>query len=189
MKQTMTAGLVALSCLMFASNVFAQAPKSTTSFESLETGRRLKAGEEIEITEVSGKKTTVTFENISRSGLTVRDGRSSIRFKEADIAQIRHRKPERWWDGMLIGMGVGAALGWVDAGPSCPNDPECKGLYYAQMLPVLAGIGAGIGYAVDRHHHKDETLYFRNTVSVLQSLKVVPIAGKTKAGVRLSFSF
>ena len=101
MKRITTFGLVSLGWLMFTTAAFAQAAGAASSFESLQASLKLKAGERIEITDVSGKKITAKLEGISGSVLTARTGKSRLEFKEASIAQIRHRKAERWWDGLV----------------------------------------------------------------------------------------
>jgi len=188
MKRATTPKLVVLGCLMFAANAgFAQVTGTAPSFESLQA--QLKAGERIEITQVSGKKITARLDSISGSVLTARAGRSTLAFQEGDIAQIRHRKPERWWDGMLIGMGVGAASGFISAQSMCRNDPECAAIVTAVFVPTFTGGGAAIGAIIDSLHHRNETVYERNGGSALHRLNVAPVAGKSTAGIRLSFSF
>jgi hypothetical protein len=189
MKRITTLGLVSLSCLMFASSVFAQETRIPSSFESLQTSLKLRAGERIEITDLSGRKTSGKLESISGSVLTARTGNSTLEFKESGIAEIRHRKPERWWDGMLIGMGVGAASGLATSMSSCGNDSECAFYTSVVLVPTFAGGGAGIGAIIDSLHHKNETVYSRNGGSVLRSLNVAPIVGKDKKGVSVSLSF
>jgi hypothetical protein len=190
MKKNTTFWLAGIAWLLLAANpAFAQAPEGKSSFESLGSDQRLKSGERIEVTDVSGKKLSGRFENISGSVLTVRQGQSMQQFTKADIAEIRHRKPERWWDGMLIGMGAGAAAGFVGARMVCGNDSECSFYTGVVLVPTLTGGGAAIGALIDSLIHKNETVYSRDTGSLLRRLNVSPLAGKGTAGVRLSLSF
>jgi hypothetical protein len=190
MKRTTTLWLARLGCLLLAaSSAFAQSPEGASSFESLGSGTQLRNGERIEITDVAGKKLSARFESISGSVLTARSGKSTLEFTKADIAKISRRKPERWWDGMLIGMGVGAATGLASALSSCRNDSECAYYTSVVLVPTFAGGGAGIGALIDSLFHKNETVYSRDSGSLLHRLKVSPVAGKSTAGVRLSLSF
>ncbi len=190
MKRIKTLWLAPLCCLLLtATSGFAQTPETPSPFESLRSNLKLRKGERLEITDVSGRKLSARLESISGSVLTARQGKSMLQFTAADIAQIRHRKPERWWDGMLIGAGVGAATGFVSGLTMCRNDSECAFYVTAVLVPTLAGGGAGVGAIVDSLIHKNETLYSRDSGSVLHRLNVAPLAGKSTAGVRVSLSF
>ena len=190
MKRTTTVCLFCMCYLLLAAaSGFAQAPEKASSFESMQSDAQLKHGERIEITDVSGRKFSARLDSISGSVLTAHKGESTLTFTEADIAQIRHRKPERWWDGMLIGAGVGALTGFVSAASVCPNDSECKAIVGAIFVPTFAGGGAGVGALIDSLFHKDETVYTRNSESMLRRFNVAPVAGKGTAGVRVSLSF
>jgi hypothetical protein len=188
MKRSTTLWLAGLCLMLTATSAFGQPAQSASSFESLQTGR-LRVGERIEITDLTGKRLSARFEGISGSVLTATSGNSTLRFTKEDIAQIQRRKPERWWDGMLIGMGVGAVSGFAGAASVCGNDSECSFYTSAVLVPTFAGGGAGIGALVDSLFHKNETVYSRSAASVLRRLDVAPLAGKDIKGVRVSLSF
>jgi hypothetical protein len=190
MKRTTTIRLASLCCLLLAASPgFAQVTETTSSFESLGSASQLRNGERIEITDVTGKKLSAKFEGISESVLTARSGDSTLRFTKEDIAQIQRRKPERWWDGMLIGMGVGAASGAAAVAGICKRDSECSFYAGVVVIPIMAGGGAGVGAIIDSLFHKNETVYSRDSGSVLRRLDVAPLVGKDMKGVQVSLSF
>lgn len=81
-----------------------------------------------------------------RAGVAVTPWR---RQTSAPAARIAHPR-DRLWNGILIGLGVGAAGGWAAAATfTCPNDPECLVYTSAVMIPIGAGVGALVGALVD----------------------------------------
>src|SRR5262245_57410601 len=149
MKRIKISGLVTLGCLMFTASAFAQQAGTTSSFEALRNSLKLRPGERIEITDASGNKIAAKLDGISGSILTAHAGKSALEFRESSIAEIRHRKPERWWDGMVIGMGAGAATGLATAMSFCENDSECAFYATVAFVPTFTGAGAGVGALID----------------------------------------
>ena len=187
------AGMAAMACLLCTAGTAAaqnaQEAQPATSLETLRSAVKLKAGERIEITDTTGKKTTVRFAGITGSRLTVKNGKITLELKEAEIAQIRHRKPEGWWDGMLLGLAGGAAGGFATTSSICEHDPECAANAGALIVPLFAGGGAAVGAVIDSLHHKDETVFDRSSSSALRRLYVSPDVGKDRKGVRVAFRF
>ena len=189
MKRNTSLWLASLCCLLLAASPGIAQSAGTSSFESLQSGRQLRIGERIEVTDLAGKKVSAKFEGISESVLTARRGDSTLRFTKEDIAQIQRRKPERWWDGMLIGMGVGAASGVAAVKGICGRDSECSFYAGVAVIPIMTGGGAGVGALIDSLFHKNETVYSRGSGSVFRRLDVAPLIGKDSKGVQVSLSF
>ena len=65
-------------------------------------------------------------------------------------------KHDRIWDGMLIGAGVGALVGFGLAPKAfCSrNDPECTAVVLLAIGLPSVGVGIGVGALVDGLHHQ-----------------------------------
>jgi hypothetical protein len=80
------------------------------------------------------------------------------------VREIRHRKPDKWWNGMLIGLEADAVATIVGVTTACsPNDAECDAIATAVFLPIFAGIGMGTGAAIDFAIKKHETVFSRSS--------------------------
>jgi hypothetical protein len=80
----------------------------------------------------------------------------------AQGTQTRDR--DSLWNGILIGAGVGAAVGMLIAPPAfCGNnDSECATIVRVAIgLPAIAG-GVGIGALVDGLQSRDASMPFTN---------------------------
>ena len=72
---------------------------------------------------------------------------------------------DRLWNGMLIGAGVGAAVGMLLAPPAfCGGggDSECAAIVRATIGFASIGAGVGIGALVDGLQSRDSTMPFPN---------------------------
>jgi hypothetical protein len=82
---------------------------------------------------------------------------------QAQTNQSRDR--DKLWNGMLIGAGIGAAVGMLVAPPAfCGgnNDSECAAIVRVAIgLPAIAG-GIGIGALVDGLQSRDASMPFTN---------------------------
>lgn len=77
-------------------------------------------------------------------------------------APAQGKSGDKLWNGMLIGAGVGAAVGMLIAPPAfCGNnDSECAAIVRVAIgLPAIAG-GVGIGALVDGLHKRDASMPF-----------------------------
>jgi hypothetical protein len=89
---------------------------------------------------------------------------------------------DRLWNGMLIGAGVGAAVGMILAPPAfCGggNDTECATIVRATIGLASIAAGIGIGALVDGLQYRDATMPFG------QGRRVRP----RPAGVQMSVTF
>ena len=77
-------------------------------------------------------------------------------------AHAQSKRGDKLWNGMLIGAGVGAAVGMLVAPPAfCGNnDSECATIVRVAIgLPAMAG-GVGIGALVDGLNKRETAVPF-----------------------------
>ena len=77
-------------------------------------------------------------------------------------AHAQSKRGDKLWNGMLIGAGVGAAVGMLVAPPAfCgSNDSECATIVRVAIgLPAIAG-GVGIGALVDGLNKREAAVPF-----------------------------
>jgi hypothetical protein len=117
----------------------AQNPAAT--FEELRTNNKLKEGETIEVTEASGTKFKARIAELSPkiSVMTATGARRDL--TESQVREIRHRRPDKLWNGMLIGTGIGLGIGLaIGTGEACES-----GSCVADSMSFFSGIGMGAG--------------------------------------------
>src|SRR5262245_27021552 len=107
----------------------AQAP--ATSFEELRAGLKLKENETIEVTDQNGDKYKAKMRGLSADTISITAKGVQRDLTESQVREIRHRRPDKWWNGMLIGLGAGVAAAAVGVATECQNDSECQ--FYAGL--------------------------------------------------------
>src|SRR5262245_1108501 len=77
----------------------AQAQSPSASFEELRSSLKLTEGESVQITSLDGKTVKGKVAAISDRAIaiTVKGVRQEI--LESTVREIRHRKPDKWWNG------------------------------------------------------------------------------------------
>jgi hypothetical protein len=168
----------------------AQATAPAQTFEELQSGLKLKEGETIEITEASGRQYKAKIAAISRESLKIEMNGIERDLKESQVVEIRHRRPDKWYNGMLIGLGAGVGAAVIGVYKACgPNDPECSAIASLAFFPTFAGIGMGTGAAIDFAIKKYDTVYARPGLGSIRSLRIAPIVSRNTAGVSVSLGF
>jgi hypothetical protein len=168
----------------------AQSTAPAETFDELRTGQKLKQGETIEVTETSGETYKAKIASVSRESLRISRQGIERDLTESQVREIRHRRPDKWYNGMLIGLAAGVGAAVVGVSSECgTHDPECEVIASAVFFPTFAGIGMGAGSAIDFAIRKYDTVYARTGQATNRSLRISPILGKSKAGVRVSFGF
>ena len=173
--------LIAAVCL--PSN--AQSPAA--SFAELRS--KLKEGESVEITDDMGRKLKARISEILDHSITVTANGASRDFSDSAVQQIRKRRPDPRWNGVMIGLAAGVGAGAVAVLTTCPNDPECSVYASLVFFPVFGGIGAGAGAAIDFAIKKYDTVYIRPGASTRVGLRFSPIRGKGNTGIRVALVF
>ena len=167
----------------------AQAQAPAASFEELRSSLKLTEGESIQVTSLDGKTVKGKVAAISDGAIAININGVRQEISESTVREIRHRKPDKWWNGALIGLGAGVAAGAIGVINTCGDDSECQFYASAVFFPTLAGIGAGAGAAIDFAIRKYETVYAASGTTTKRGISMSPILSKDKKGVRVAFSF
>jgi hypothetical protein len=162
----------------------AQQPATTLS----ELRSRLRIGESIRIVDRRGAETEGALDGLSDTSLRLLVGGTRLEFSEAEIRQVRRRRPESKWDGMLIGAGAGIAAGLLWTRAECGNDTECA--FYTRLVgvPVFGAAGLGGGALIDFAIRRYDTIYAGGTTTGLM-LRVSPLLAIRGSGVLITASF
>ena len=131
-----------------------------TTFEEL--ARRTSPGELIYVVDLAGRETRGRVAMLSGGALTVTADGSRREFMAADVQRIDRRRRDSVRNGVLIGAGAGALLGFgvgrsMDS-PSCPRAVECG---QGAAVGTVGGAvwGAVGGWIADALIRKRETVY------------------------------
>ena len=171
-----------------ATSIWAQTPVST--FKELQASMQLKDNESIEITEQNGTKYKAKLAGISEQAIAIMAKGTRRELSESQVSAIRHRRPDKWWNGMLIGLGAGLAAAVVGVTTECgSNDSECQAITAAVFIPTFAGIGMGAGAAIDFVIRKHETVYARSGPGTNRGMRISPILNNGNTGVSVTFGF
>jgi hypothetical protein len=125
-----------------------EAQESASSFAAL-VGR-IRVGQVIWVTDTTGRETRGRLERLSTDELVLKDP-SVHAFAAPDVRGVRARDRDSLKNGVLIGLGVGGAIGtaWclgaiADDSGDIDARVEC-----AEGFTVFPGLGALLGVAVD----------------------------------------
>jgi hypothetical protein len=166
----------------------ALAQQPVRSFAELQS--ILKIGDAVRVTDSSGKITQGRIGGVSMSSLSlVVDGRQQ-ELPEAEIREVKRRRPDLWWNGALIGAAIGATVGAVAKERNC-GSTDCGegGLVDPGFYVFGAGIGAGAGALVDLSIRRFDTLYSSPSTASVRRFSLSPILSRDTKGVQLSVTF
>lgn len=153
---------------------------------SLEALRPLAdAASTVIVIDAHGREVRGTIADASSTELSLRAGGTIHRFPAADVRTVRVRKDDSLADGALIGALVGGgsvALNFLDN--ECHDDPAC----YA-AVGWCAGIGALAGIGIDALVRDEAVVYSAGAPRASQAIRVAPLAGRGRKGVRLTIAF
>jgi hypothetical protein len=159
-----TAGILGLVNTVAAQSIDAtkQVPGSQPAMTFEELARRTSPGELIYVVDLAGRETRGRVAMLSGGGLTVTADGSRREFRAADVQRIDGRRRDSVRNGVLIGAGAGALLGFAVGrsmdSPSCPGAAECGqgGAVGAVGGAVWGAVG---GWIADAMIRKRETVY------------------------------
>jgi hypothetical protein len=123
----------------------------------------VKVGDTVDIVEVSDVKTRGRVAALSDGVLALVVDRTRREFAASDVRYIEHRRHDSIRNGLLIGLGAGAALGFALGraadSPSCPRPGiECG---QGAVVGTIGGAvwGAAGGWIADALIRKREVVY------------------------------
>lgn len=154
------------------------------SFQDLQ--RTLKVGQTVRVTEATGRQTKGKVADVSASSLvlstTSRTGLTALPEKRAfaqdAITEIRATDP--WWNGMLIGAGIGMS-------PLFFGVDRSEQTTRAYITTISVGVGAAIGAILDALTGSREVLYM--SPQQRPDLTLSPVLGKDRQGALVSVRF
>jgi len=148
--------------LMGGAVALAQGPVPATTFAELQ--QRVTAGDRLEVVDARSVRTAGTLVGVTASALTLRVGRRSRDFSANDVVRVDRRRPDPKRNGVLIGLGTGAAVGAL-IGPADSQTCPTSGVECGQgaLLGAIAGAlwGAAVGWMVDTARTAREVVYLR----------------------------
>ena len=157
------------------------------SFEQLQV--LVKPGDRIFITDSNLRVTEGRVVGLSRSSLSLRTKTATTDWAESDVMQIRQWRHDSLKNGAIIGTSVGFGLGVLGAYHWCYEWSSCGAGEALAVAAFYGGIGAGIGVGLDALIPAKRTIYAGRTRTSLRNIRVKPVAGKSRKGVAVAFSF
>lgn len=113
-------------------------------------GSRLRVGEMVWVTDVAGRELRGRLTGIAPDGLSL-DGGRPTRLAAADIREVRRRDADPKKNGVLVGLGIGAALGtaWCVGAIADDSGEIDAGVECAEGYTVFPALGALAGLVID----------------------------------------
>jgi hypothetical protein len=160
---------VTMACAMWLAGTAAAQPPAVPSIQPgparsfAELEPRVNAGETVDVVDTSGVRTRGTVVAIEGVSLTVLSGGNRRTFAESAVSRVERRRRDSRRNGLLIGLGSGALVGFLAGrgadSPTCPR----TGLECGQgvLLGTVGGAtwGAVGGWVTDTLVRKREVLY------------------------------
>jgi hypothetical protein len=187
---TLAHSVVLLASLVILPTGLAQAQAPARSFAELQA--RLHEGDKVQVIDRMGRRIDGDFGHISGAALQLFVHKTPMEFLETEIREVRKRRPESRWNGVLIGMGVGLIAGFVTVTSSCAGASEHDDCVHVGMiidLPIFAAAGAGAGALIDSTLKKKHDTVFAPAVLRGHRFLRSPVFGDQLKGLRLSVSF
>jgi hypothetical protein len=147
------------------------------SFEELRA--TVASGDRVIVVDRSGEETRGLVASISDLAVTLTFDGEHRDFREEAVQRIDRERRDPVSNGLLIGGGAGAVLGFgvgrrLDSQPCRPGIECGQGAALGTMTGVMWG--AAVGWVVDALHHKREVIYRRD-----QACAPAPCAPSTHA--------
>lgn len=153
-----------------------------------EIRRRVKEGQKIVIVDDQGRELTGRIGELRADALMLLVDRDRTDVPYDRILRI-DRPRDGLSDGALIGLGIGAGLGLGLAAAAEMDDSGFLDFDFTDVapiaIPVLGGIGAVIGLALDASIRREPNLYRRQGAT----LSLAPTLGRSRRGVAIAVSW
>jgi hypothetical protein len=176
----LAAALTWSAVFLFVSAPLVLAQDVATNFEELRL--KVRPGATVYVTDENGREYAATVVSISATTLAVSVGGKDRRLEQVSVRRIRQRLPDSLWSGVLIGGGIGVALGALSVGLS----DDCSGGCAAS--PVISGaMFAAIGAGIDALIKGKKVIYEPSAGRLAWSLS--PVVAPRAAGARVTLAF
>ena len=153
-----------------------------------EIRRRVKEGQKIVIVDDQGRELTGRIGELRADALMLLVDRDRTDVPYDRILRI-DRPRDGLSDGALIGLGIGAGLGLGLAAAAEMDDSGFLDFDFTDVapiaIPVLGGIGAVIGLALDASIRREPNLYRRQG----ETLSLAPTLVSSRRGVAIAVSW
>lgn len=147
--------------------------------------QRVRVGDKVIVTDLQGRETQGSIVEISASSLGLIVGGARTDFSETDLGTVGRRDSR--WNGTLWGLVVGAALG-MSFEKGLANEYGRDDIGYGSVVLPFAGVGAGIGFAVDAMIKGRRIIYTR-VGSSTENATVAPVWNSRGKGIFVSLQF
>jgi hypothetical protein len=146
----------------------------------------VKVRDKVIVTDRQGRQTVGRIVAISSSSLGLMVGGVRSDLSEDDLDTVSRRDSR--WNGTLWGLGVGGGLGaWIDRGLVKEYGREDIGVGQSVAFVVeAAGVGAGVGFAVDALIKRRKMIYSRSQISGRRTVTILPVWVSRRQGVFVS---
>lgn len=134
----------------------AEAQDVARSFEQLRA--LVRVGDTVTVTDVTGRERQGTIAELSSSSLGLMARGTCTDFSEMDLDTVSRRDSR--WNGTLWGLVAGASLGTL-LEKSLADEYGRDDIDVGSVVAPFAGIGAGVGFAVDAMIKGRRVLYAR----------------------------
>ena len=177
MRSPLWRGIAAVS--LSAATVSAAEAQVAGSFEQLQS--LVGPGDRVTVTDRTGQGLTGSITSLSPASLTLLVEGSQRVFDEADISDMRQRRPDSLIDGAVYGLGIGLGYGWMTLDGGGGSDDA------GGILAGMSVLGAGLGVVIDAMIQGRRVIY-RSSGSA-RRLTVSPLVARGRRGVAVSLGF
>ena len=150
---------------------------------------QVTVGDNVTVTDVMGREMQGTIAELSASSLALTVGKTRTEFVEADVETVSRRDSR--WNGTLWGLGAGAVVGAL-LDRSLVDEygrDDISSASSAAFVATAAGIGAGVGFAVDALIKGRRVIYSRPRTSKGGNATVWPVWQPDRKSVVVSLRF
>lgn len=184
--------LLVAPLLAFAPNVWAQGGSFNTASspvpQAVSLWNRVKSGDTVTVTDSSARETSGVLAKLSDAALTVMVDGALRDIPMTDIRVVTKLGGDSLWNGLLVGLGTGVAIGIVDVTTPCPTTGFGCVDYTHESGGTKAAVATGdtlifggIGVLID-YLHKGRTVVYRAPASSRVALR--PTIGAHRAGLQ-----
>jgi hypothetical protein len=145
----------------------------------------VKVGEAVIVTDRQGQETQGTIAEISSASLGLFVSGTRTDFSEADLDTVGRRDSR--WNGTLWGLAVGATIG-ISFEKGLADEYGRDDIGDGSVVVPFAGLGAGIGFAVDAMIRSRRIIY-SSAGSSAKIAAVAPVWNIRRKGIYVSLQF